>query len=620
MLPGQAAAQAGDTWRWIPPNAVGLPTGKEHTAVWTGSEMLVWGGAPRTTSQFVATSAGGRYDPVSDAWTALPVAGAAAQRTMHTAHWTGREMLVWGGMTNISSALLGDGAGYDPVANVWRPMASLGAPSGRYLHTAVWTGSELIVWGGGLRDGPSLGDGARYNPTTDRWTPLPSAGAPTARVGHTAVWTGREMLVWGGSHIEGESSTRRVSYAADGARYNPATDTWRPMSTTGIPEPRESQIAVWTGAQVFAWGTDGPPGKPSAAGYDPDADRWTPLAAPPSDMPRLSAAVWTGTEAVVWAASGPCAAQRTDCPAVGARYNPSSDGWALLPASAAPWDGTSLVWTGREIIVCCFTTERYGRGPAEASRYYLPGAAVPPLASPPPVPHDERYFAQTGYRVEHDQIWALFTAIGGVDTFGFPVSRTFRLEECEVQLFQRHVAQSCGGGPAALLNLLDPEFFPYSPTGGTRINGSSFPAPDSALKMATPQVGTRDYAARLSDFIAQNVPDQFEGIQVNFLRTFDLSVWGVPISHPMRDPNNPDFIYQRFQRGIMHHVVSEASTRGVLLADYFKQVMRDSPDLPADLRQQAIGNRFFGQYCPNGPRSLCRELILTDLSFAFEPG
>ncbi len=37
----------------------------------------------------------------------------------------------------------------------------------------VWTGTEMIVWGGNdwlfLGD---LGDGARYNPATDSWTPI----------------------------------------------------------------------------------------------------------------------------------------------------------------------------------------------------------------------------------------------------------------------------------------------------------------------------------------------------------------------------------------------------------------------------------------------------------------
>src|SRR5438552_5208528 len=77
---------------------------------------------------------------------------------------------------------------------VWHPIAEQGAPDARYFHTAVWTGSEMIIWGGsGLRD-----DGARYNPSPDTWTPVSDNGAPLPRSNHVAVWTGSEMLVWGG--------------------------------------------------------------------------------------------------------------------------------------------------------------------------------------------------------------------------------------------------------------------------------------------------------------------------------------------------------------------------------------------------------------------------------------
>ena len=43
-------------------------------------------------------------------------------------------------------------------------------PSARAYHTAVWTGSEMIVWGGW--DGGYEADGGRYDPVTDSWTPL----------------------------------------------------------------------------------------------------------------------------------------------------------------------------------------------------------------------------------------------------------------------------------------------------------------------------------------------------------------------------------------------------------------------------------------------------------------
>src|SRR5437870_3648559 len=60
----------------------------------------------------------------------------------------------------------------------------VGAPDGRYLHTAVWTGSEMIVWGG--YNGSFVNTGGRYNPGTDSWTTTSPTNAPDGRYYHTA--------------------------------------------------------------------------------------------------------------------------------------------------------------------------------------------------------------------------------------------------------------------------------------------------------------------------------------------------------------------------------------------------------------------------------------------------
>jgi len=68
----------------------------------------------------------------------------------------------------------------------------------------------MIVWGGLASDsslGPIYSAGGRYNAATDAWSPTNITGAPSARDGHTAVWTGTEMIVWGGN------------YTASGGRY-----------------------------------------------------------------------------------------------------------------------------------------------------------------------------------------------------------------------------------------------------------------------------------------------------------------------------------------------------------------------------------------------------------------
>ena len=85
------------------------------------------------------------------------------------------------------------------IGDTWTPTNLTGAPDARVSHTAVWTGSEMIVWGGYGCDGNCLlNTGGRYNPSTDSWTATSTNNAPSGRVYHTAVWTGTEMIVWGG--------------------------------------------------------------------------------------------------------------------------------------------------------------------------------------------------------------------------------------------------------------------------------------------------------------------------------------------------------------------------------------------------------------------------------------
>ena len=95
---------------------------------------------------------------------------------------------------------LNDGSRYDPVANSWTAMTANSAPTARSRHTAVWTGSEMIVWGGSKGSWVDvLNDGGRYSPAADSWTAMTMTAPPAARSGHTAVWSGGEMIVWGGS-------------------------------------------------------------------------------------------------------------------------------------------------------------------------------------------------------------------------------------------------------------------------------------------------------------------------------------------------------------------------------------------------------------------------------------
>ena len=73
-------------------------------------------------------------------------------------------------------------------------------PTGRYGAPAVWTGSEMIVWGG-YEGNSDTNLGLRYDPATDTWAETSRIAAPEARADHSAVWTGSELIVWGGDEI-----------------------------------------------------------------------------------------------------------------------------------------------------------------------------------------------------------------------------------------------------------------------------------------------------------------------------------------------------------------------------------------------------------------------------------
>jgi len=62
----------------------------------------------------------------------------------------------------------------------------------------------MIVWGGQYRYGIyyskniPFNTGGRYNPATDSWTPTSVVNVPQSRYANTAIWTGTQMIIWGG--------------------------------------------------------------------------------------------------------------------------------------------------------------------------------------------------------------------------------------------------------------------------------------------------------------------------------------------------------------------------------------------------------------------------------------
>ncbi len=316
---------------WIPISTNGAPIARfDHRAVWTGSNMIVWGGQTNSSPNNIDYETGGIYDPQTDSWTSLPMAGVPLRRHGHTAIWTGTQMSVWGGRyeTNtVTNTWLNSGGILVPSTSSWTGMASNTAPLARASHSAVWADNltSMIVWGGiGFSDS-GLNSGGVYAFANDTWNATPTLGAPSGRNSHSAIWTGSEMIVWGGNNNLGPPN-----YSTnDGARLNPISLTWTPTTQLNAPQPRYQHVAVWTGTEMIIWGGINSTFVNTGGRYNPNANSWapTPTTAGVPKARTAHTAVWTGTEMIIFGGSGTKAFYQNTI----GRYNPSSNAWVNSP-------------------------------------------------------------------------------------------------------------------------------------------------------------------------------------------------------------------------------------------------------------------------------------------------
>lgn len=255
----------------------------------------------------------------------------------HSAVWTGTEMLVWGGRRSVSDLdSLNSGGRYDPQTDQWRPLSTEKAPSSRSRHAAVWTGGEMLVWGG---EGPQGQErsGGRYDPATDQWSAMSTTNAPAPRRYPGAVWDGSGLIIDGGQ----TSSTTDAA----GARYDAARDSWKalanpPFLTNGAAALNAEQwfpAMVWADHQLFLWISRG------GARYDSTSDEWESLSpsGPGLHVPPVGhigmSGIWTESEVIFWGGRPSSDGNNSDW-CTGLRYNPSTKSWRPTSVSMPELD------------------------------------------------------------------------------------------------------------------------------------------------------------------------------------------------------------------------------------------------------------------------------------------
>jgi hypothetical protein len=343
-----------------------------HVAVWTGEEMIVWGGT-RSLLSDESLRSGMAFDPDTFEWRRIADLDAPDPLFWYGSHavWTGTDMLVYGPSVDGQFR----GFLYDPASDSWSEIAQLPEDDRSYTGASTWTGEELLVWGGD-NNYPAR-DGWLYTPSTDSWESLPeSPGQPTEEP--EAVWTGNEFVIWGG-------------YPNHGLMYEPDTESWRVMRPSPQADVVQGHAMVWTGEEVLLWGGHGGPGHSAVPlAYDVATDRWRSGASAPLTGRERFPGVWTGQVFVVWggfATYGEIDDIDSLAEGDGAVYDPGLDEWTVM--SPSPLDDRcdhTGVWTGKVVVYFggyeqCGNLDEFMFGTGAA---YDPAADTWTLLPPPP--------------------------------------------------------------------------------------------------------------------------------------------------------------------------------------------------------------------------------------------
>lgn len=260
-------------------------------------------------------------------------------RVDSSAVWTGSELIVWGGWEWVRDGLenlRANGLAYDPIDDSWREI-SRGPLSARCCASSTWLNSEMIIWGG-AEPPPQYQDAAAYDPSANEWrtvaqSPLEWGGEMSTATTDTEWW------------ISQRTREGQISVAA----YDPLLDTWR--SLPEVPGTGEGGVwMAWTGSEVVL--TTGA----ELYRIAPDATHWSQHSVQLHGPLHVAEGLVFGfTDEETWTGSGVTRYLRAWDPSTGAEVDlprPPTDVWDAIAAGShlmflrerLAFDAESLAW------------------------------------------------------------------------------------------------------------------------------------------------------------------------------------------------------------------------------------------------------------------------------------
>jgi hypothetical protein len=331
---------SGSAPRWVALAAAPIVGRISEGVVWTGQEMIVWGGVSGGTQ----VADGAAFDPAAGSWRVLgPAPSGVLGGGGSAAAWTGHVAVFWAGNSPDGPAA---GAVYDPAAGTWRklPPGPLGVREG---YVSVWTGHRLLIMGGAAGDQFASPIAAGVDPATESWKPLRALNRLTGFTPSGAAWDGKVVYLMGRLSLCTELGSSCQRFRPIFVTFAPASDDVRRISLKGIPGGPDHASnwapAAWTGTEVVFASTSDP--RDGFVFYDPATGLWrTGRPAPCSvDTPTYDQMAWAGDWAVL-----PCGRNRLQL------YDPAADAWHVFVAGRSPLNsrfGSAITWTGSRLIV-----------------------------------------------------------------------------------------------------------------------------------------------------------------------------------------------------------------------------------------------------------------------------
>lgn len=343
-------------WRTLP--AAPIAGRSDAAGVWTGSQLLVWGGGVDR----VVYADGASYDPATRAWQKLPPSPLSARADPAYA-WTGRYLFVWGGQ-DAAGHSLSDGALYDPAARAWHRLPSAPIDKPASAQAVAADGRVVLLTG---RMGAETIEAVEYLPDSNSWTPRFDLHLPKNHelLFFTPLAAGDRVFIWSmwshstkiGPHSYAGWSGVDPYVFETGRRQWTSAPAVRPIDGTDVRQP------LWDGRQViipsgerYCGDCTGPwaPPKPGRM-TDPDTGTHSAIAALPPSAYQPASLVWTGSAllAVEGGFSEHTATRWVVRPGGTALWNPSTNRWSVLPRApfVAGTGDAVIVWAGDRVLV-----------------------------------------------------------------------------------------------------------------------------------------------------------------------------------------------------------------------------------------------------------------------------